>query len=53
MIDNLKEPLGSKDQELMKQGIELILNLGMEEELYVGFKDLLDDSNLSAVKSGV
>ena len=52
MIENLKELLGSEDQELVKQGIELILNLGMEEELYLGFKDLLDDSGLSAVEPG-
>ena len=52
MIENLKELLGSEDQELVKQGIELILNLGMEEELYLGFEDLLDDSDLNAVGPG-
>ena len=52
MIENLKELLRSEDQDRVKQGIELILNLGMEEELYLEFKDLLDDSSLSTVEPG-
>ena len=32
MIENLKELLGSSDEELVKQGIELLLNLGLEEK---------------------
>ena len=52
MIENLKELLGSSDEELVKQGIELILNLGMEEDLYLGFKDLLDDSDLTHLQVG-
>ena len=50
MIKNLKELLSSKDEDHVKQGIELILTLGMEEELYLGFKDLLNDSDLSAIR---
>ena len=52
MIESLKELLGSEDKDLVKQGIDLILNLGMEETLYLGFKDLLDDSDLIHLQMG-
>ena len=52
MIEKVKELLGSPDEELVKQGIELILNLGMEEALYLEFKDLLDDSDLTHLQMG-
>ena len=52
MIEKVKELLGSSDEELVKQGIELILNLGMEEDLYLGFKDFLDDSDLTHLQVG-
>ena len=33
MVDSLKELLGSQDQELVRQGIQLLLDLGIEEEI--------------------
>ena len=33
MVDSLKELLGSQDQGLVRQGIQLLLDLGIEEEI--------------------
>ena len=44
MLSNLKELLKSKDEENSKQGIDLILNLGIEEELENEFKHILNES---------
>lgn len=44
MVSSLKDLLQSKDEDSITQGIELILNLGMAEELESEFKILLNES---------
>ena len=52
MIENLKRLLSSSDESLIKQGIELLLTLDMEEEIDREFKDALDGSDLSTLRAG-
>ena len=52
MLSNLKELLRSKDEDNIKQAIELILSLGMEEDLEEEFKEILDDSIEEDLKAG-
>ena len=50
MLSNLKELLKSKDEENIKQAIDLILHLGLEDELYKSFKRTLSYCDLESLQ---
>ena len=52
MINELKNLLSSDNEDHLTQAIELILSLDMGEELYQGFKEYIDDSDLNKVQVG-
>ena len=50
MLNTLKELLKSKNEETIKQAVELILSLGLEDELEKSFKKILSHCNLETLE---
>ena len=44
MIDHLKELFASPDEDSVKQGISLLIDLGIDHEIYQTFQSLLDQT---------
>ena len=52
MSRKIQTMLASQDEEVIKQGIDLIRHLGLEEEIESGFKEILDEGEATLLQAG-
>ena len=52
MLQKIRTMLASQDEELIKQGIDLIIHLGLEEAIESEFKEILDEGKTTLLQVG-
>ena len=52
MLQKIRTMLASQDEELIKQGIDLIIHLGLEELIESEFKEILDEGEATVLQAG-